>query len=194
MVRGLGGGVAGVALACAVGAVPAEAVELHAGVMAHNIQITDGKNAGKEDGPNLELQATFGSPAFLSWAGGPRPYVVGSVNTTGATSFGGVGVEWHVPLGEAWSVQPGLGYVIHNGELNLPFPAGDPRNTRFNAENVLYGSRDLFRTTVGLSRNLGQASTIQVFYNHLSHGQILGTGRNQGVDQLGVRIGWKMGE
>jgi lipid A 3-O-deacylase len=30
-------------------------------------------------------------------------------------------------------------------------------------------------------------------FQHLSHGQILGDGRNQGVDQIGIRLGYQFG-
>ncbi len=33
--------------------------EVHLGVMAHNICVTDCKNADKESGPNLEFQVSF---------------------------------------------------------------------------------------------------------------------------------------
>jgi lipid A 3-O-deacylase len=166
---------------------------VHFGVMAHNIRVIDPKNANKEDGPAVELQINFDSPGFLRWAGAPTPYIVGSLNVAGDTSFGGVGLEWSLPLGEDWSVEPGLGYVIHDGALEVPFPWGSQEAVDFSAENVLLGSRDLFRTSIGLSRNFGGGWTGQVFFSHLSHGQILGDGRNQGMDQLGLRLGRRFG-
>ena len=68
--------------------------EVHVGVMAHNICVTNCKNADKEDGPNVEFQVSFDSPSFLNWAGSPQPYILASVNVAGETSFGGVGLEW----------------------------------------------------------------------------------------------------
>ncbi|MBI1185901.1 MAG: hypothetical protein GC206_00925 [Alphaproteobacteria bacterium] len=165
----------------------------HFGIMAHNIQVIDPKNANKEDGPALEFQLNFKSPGFLRWAGAPTPYAVASINVAGDTSFGGVGLEWRVPVGGGWSVEPGLGYVIHDGALEVPFPFGSQEAVDFSAENVLLGSRDLFRTSIGVSRAFGGGWSGQVFFSHLSHGQILGDGRNQGMDQLGVRIGRRFG-
>jgi hypothetical protein len=74
-----------------------------------------------------------------------------------------------------------------NGEIDIPYPPGDPRNTEFANKNVLLGSRDLFRDTLAIERSFGSAFAIQIFYEHLSHGQILGQGRNQGMDELGLR-------
>jgi lipid A 3-O-deacylase len=183
------------ALAAFAGPAAAEGqgVEARFGVMAHNIKVIDGKNADKEDGPNLSLEAAFPSPDWLDWAGSPRPYLTASINTAGATSFAGGGVEWDWALGGGWAINPGLGLVAHNGELENKFPSGDPRATAFAAENVLLGSRVLFRTSLGLSYDFDSVWRVQVQYEHLSHGQILAKGRNQGLDTLGLRIAYRFG-
>jgi len=168
--------------------------EIHVGVMQHNICVINCKNADKEDGPNIELQLSFDSPSFLSWAGSPQPYVMVSANTAGDTSFGGVGLEWRWDFAENWAIEPGIGYVIHDGEIENPYPSGSPQAAAFAAEHVQYGSRDLFRTSIGITRDFEGPWEGQLFYEHLSHGQILGTGRNQGVDQIGIRFGYQLGE
>jgi len=193
--RGTAAGLAafGAALMCAPAA-NAGIDEVHVGLMQHNICVTNCKNADKEDGPNIELQLSFDSPSFLSWAGAPQPYLMASVNTAGDTSFGGFGLEWRWEFAENWAIEPGVGYVIHDGELENPFPNGSPQAAEFAAEHVQYGSRDLFRTSIGLTRDFAGPWEGQVFYEHLSHGQILGSGRNQGVDQIGIRLGYQFGE
>jgi lipid A 3-O-deacylase len=192
------GHAAGLALlgAAIMTASPAEAGvdEAYVGAMAHNICVTDCKNADKEDGFNVELQLSFDSPGFLDWAGSPTPYVVASINTAGETSFAGVGLDWRWEFADHWAIEPGVGYVVHDGELNNPYASGDPRAQEFSAEHVLLGSRDLFRTSIGLTREIGDGPwEAQVFFSHLSHGQILGSGRNQGMDQLGIRLGYRFG-
>ena len=128
--------------------------EIHVGVMAHNICVTECKNANKEDGPNVEFQVSFDSPGFLDWAGSPQPYLMASANTQGDTSFGGFGLEWRWEFAEGWAIEPGFGYVIHDGATNNPFANGTPEAAAFAEDNVLLGSKDLFRTSVGLSRDL----------------------------------------
>ena len=172
------------------GAAHAGVKEVHVGVLAHNIQIIDGKNANKEDGPVVEAQLNFDSPHFLHWAGKPQPYVVASVNVAGDTSFGGAGLEWQVLLAQKWRLNAGIGYVIHDGELRDPYPSGSAQSAQFAEDHVLLGSRDLFRLSLGLSREFSEHWSGQLFYSHLSHGQILGHGRNQGMDQAGVRVGY----
>ena len=193
--RGTAAGLAafGAALALAPSA-EAGVDEIHMGVMAHNICVTDCKNAGKEEGPNVEFQVSFDSPGFLDWAGSPQPYIMASANTAGETSFGGVGLEWRWRFAEGWALEPGFGYVVHDGEENNPFANGTPEAAAFAQEHVLLGSRDLFRTSIGVTRDFEGPWEAELFFSHLSHGQILGEGRNQGMDQLGLRLGYQFGE
>ncbi len=167
--------------------------EVHVGIMAHNICVTDCKNAGKEDGPNVEFQVSFDAPGFLQWAGSPQPFVVASMNVAGETSFGGVGFEWRWEFAEGWAIEPGVGYIVHDGETLNPFANGTPEAAAFAEQHVQLGSEDLFRTSLGLTRDFEGPWEAQIFFEHLSHGQILGEGRNQGMDQIGVRLGRQFG-
>jgi lipid A 3-O-deacylase len=60
----------------------------------------------------------------------------------------------------------------------------------FSANHVLLGSEDLFRTSLALTWKFSDTWGVQGIYEHLSHGQILGKGRNQGLDEIGVRAVW----
>ena len=167
--------------------------EVHVGVMQHNICVLDCKNADKEDGPNVEVQVSFDSPDFLHWAGSPQPYIMASVNTAGDTSFGGFGLEWRWDFAEGWAIEPGVGYVIHDGTTENPYPGGSQANVDFSKDHLLLGSEDLFRTSIGLTRDFEGPWEGQLFFEHLSHGQIIGSGHNQGIDQIGIRIGYQLG-
>jgi lipid A 3-O-deacylase len=168
--------------------------EIHVGVMDHNICVTNCKNADKEDGPNVEFQVSFDSPGFLSWAGSPQPYLMASFNTGGDTSFAGAGLEWRWNFAGNWALEPGVGVVIHDGETNNPFANGTPEAAAFSDEHVLLGSDVLFRTSLGLTYDFEGPWEAQIFYEHLSHGQIFASGRNQGLDELGVRFGYQFGQ
>ena len=167
--------------------------EVHVGVVQHNVCVTDCKNSDKEDGPNVDFQVSFDSPGFLHWAGSPQPYAMASVNTAGETSFGGVGLEWRFNLTDHIAFEPGFGYVIHDGELNNPYPNGSPQAADFAEKHVLLGSRDLFRTSFGLTYDMDGPWEAGLIFEHLSHGQILGHGRNQGLDEVGIRVGYQFG-
>jgi lipid A 3-O-deacylase len=168
--------------------------EVHVGVMQHNICVTNCKNADKEDGPNVHLQVSFDSPEFLNWAGSPQPYVMASVNTAGETSFGGVGLEWRWNFADNWALEPGLGVVVHDGQVDNPFPNGSQAAADFAEEHVLLGSEALFRTSLGLTYDFEGPWEAQILFEHLSHGQILASGRNQGLDEVGIRFGYQFGE
>jgi lipid A 3-O-deacylase len=168
--------------------------EVRLGVAAHNVCIANCDNAGKEDGPNINGEVVFKSPEVLKILWSPKPYVMGSLNTAGDTNFGGVGLQWDWEFAEGWAIEPGVGYVLHDGELTFPFPQGDPRNDPISATTVFFGSRDLFRTSLSLNKDLGEKWGVQLMYEHLSHGQILGSGRNQGLDNIGVRVRYRFGD
>lgn len=187
----------GLSVALAAIALPAQAQwvdEVRLGVIQHNICVIDCDNADKEDGPNINGELVFASPDFLSFALNPRPYLMGSANTAGKTSFGAVGLEWTFDVFDGWAIEPGLGYAIHDGALNNPYPQGSPLGDAYTEENVLLGSKDLFRTSFAVNKDFGDKWGAQILYEHLSHGQILGNGRNQGMDTLGARIIYKFGE
>lgn len=168
--------------------------EVRAGVTDHNVCVLGCDNADKEDGPNLTGELVFASPRFLEIIGSPRPYVTGSLNIGGDTNFGGAGILWNWDFADGWSFEPGLGYVIHDGDLSFPFPQGDPRNDVVSESRLFFGSRDLFRTSLALNREFTDKWGVQVMFEHLSHGQILGRGRNQGLDNIGVRVIYRFGE
>ena len=165
--------------------------QVKVGVLIHNVCVTTCKNADKESGPIVDIQMNFRSPEFLRWAGGPHPYVSISPNVSGDTSFAAVGLEWRWEFVDGWAFVPGLGYALHNGETNNAYRNGDPRATPFAAGHVLYGSRNLFRNSVGLQHEFTDKWSAETYYVHYSHGQILGHGRNQGADQVGVRVNYK---
>lgn len=193
--RGTFAGIAAFGAAMALAPAASAGVdEVHVGVMQHNICVTNCKNADKEDGPNVEFQVSFDSPSFLNWAGSPQPYVMASVNTQGATSFGGFGLEWRWDFADGWALEPGVGYVVHDGEVDNPYANGSPEAAAFAEEHVLLGSEDLFRTSLALTRDFEGPWEAQILFQHLSHGQILGNGRNQGMDQIGVRFGYQFDE
>jgi len=75
------------AAACVLGA-PAHAQlsELRGGVAAHDVY------NGREDGVQIIAEVLFDSPDFLNWAYSPRPYIMGSFNTSGLTNLGAVGL------------------------------------------------------------------------------------------------------
>lgn len=143
---------------------------------------------GKEEGANIEFDLVSSSPDFLNLIGSPRPYAMASINTDDGVSFGGVGLIWRWEFADGWAFEPGFGYIIHDGEIDNPFPLGTPQAAAFEAEHQLLGSRDLFRSTFALEREFTPRLAAQLYWQHMSHGQILDEGRNQGLDYVGLRF------
>lgn len=143
---------------------------------------------GKQEGTNIELEIVSSSPDFLNLIGSPRPYVMGSFATDpGGVSYGGVGVVWRWEFADGWAFEPGFGYIIHDGEIDNPYSPLSPEGVAFEQEHQLLGSRDLFRSSFALEREFGSHHALQLYWQHMSHGQILDTGRNQGLDYVGLR-------
>jgi lipid A 3-O-deacylase len=116
-----------------------------------------------------------------------------SFSTTGDTSFGGAGLEWRWQASEHWAIEPGVGYVVHNGVINNKYANGTSESLAYSNRHVLFGSRDLFRTSLSVTYSTQGPWEVQATFEHLSHGQILGNGRNQGTDELGLRLGYRFG-
>jgi lipid A 3-O-deacylase len=165
--------------------------EVRVGVV-HNLRLDHGDIVdGKEEGENVEIEIVSSSPDFLNIIGSPRPYLMGSINTDDGVNFGGVGVLWRWEFAEGWAFEPGFGYIIHDGAIDNPFPDGTPAAAAYEEEHQLTGSQDLFRSSFALEREFGERWAGQLYWEHMSHGQILDSGRNQGLDYVGLRIAYR---
>lgn len=168
--------------------------EARLGVAVHNVDLNGG-DPTVEDGADISVEALFTSPKPLRVIFSPRPYVLGSFNTAGDTDFWSAGLNWRQDfLRDQLFVDASFGLARHNGVIDLP-PEGDPDRERIEADNILFGSRYLFRGALGLGVKLSSAWRAQVFYEHLSNGEILNgsSDRNQGLDNFGVKIGYSFG-
>lgn len=198
-----GRGAAGalIALACAfgphgaaaqVGGVSAPAVaEARVGVASHDVTLFNSGTGGTEAGLNLSGEIVLESPSVLARFGAPRPYAGFSWNSAGATNFGGVGLTWATSRERRLYGVFDLGVVLHDGVVDLPSDPDDPVRQRLADTRVIFGSRDLFRTAIGAGWRMNARWDAQVVVEHLSHGQILGSGKNEGLDNLGVRFAYR---
>ncbi|MFN3835367.1 MAG: acyloxyacyl hydrolase [Glycocaulis sp.] len=182
------------ALACVISlgvlAAPAHAQisEFRLGVAAHDLY------NNTEDGVQITGQIVFDSPQLLSFAFSPRPYLYGSFNSDGLTNLGAAGLLWTGNFADNWSLDLGLGIAYHDGARDVSdLPPGDPVRIRLAGTRALLGSRFLFHTQLGLDYALTDRLALGVYYEHFSNGQILGQGRNQGLDEIGARISWRFG-
>jgi len=164
-------------------------VDVRAGIVAHNLKIGDSPTQSNESGANLEVEIIGGRIDPLGWLGGPHPYLMGSLNTGGDTSFGGAGLYWRVPFAGNWTLEPGLGIVVHDGVLKNPFAPADSRAEAFAHEHQLLGTRYLFRDSIALDRDIGAGRKFGVVFEHLSNGgSTFGHRDNQSLNEVGVRM------
>lgn len=195
------GALAGAAAVVAAASTGAEAFELRAGIATHDTDILNDKKQSEEQGPNIPLEIVSEPVKALSLIWSPRLTAGGSINTQGDTSYGGVGLLWRTPdFGDRFYGELGLGYVIHNGETQIPdispanTPAENQRLQQLDAEKIEFGSEDLIRAALGVGMRVSDRHAVELFYEHLSHGQILGEGSNEALDAFGARWAIRFGE
>lgn len=160
----------------------AQAGELRLGVAHHDLTET-------EDGVDVQVSYVFGpAPDISVRRYGVRPYLVGAANTEGHINFGGAGLQIEAALTRAWFAEFQGGFIVHDGRTKLP-PPDQPilRQAVADSERT-YGCDVLFHLSPAIGRQITQNVTLSVYWEHLSHGQILcEDDKNEGLDNLGVR-------
>lgn len=157
--------------------------EVRVAVMQHDVLHLE--SGDRESGVNLEVAVLSRPIAALGALRQPRAYVSGSLNSDGDTNFASVGLSWRRSLSRRLSGGLQFGYAVHNGLLDTD----DPVEAR---SHLLLGSRDLFRTAVGVDWTVSEDAKIGLQWVHLSHGEILGSGRNQGIDSAGLVMTYRL--
>lgn len=156
------------------------------GALAHDI--TDIGRGRENEGVDLELEVDTVKPAALRFLGAPRVSAVIALNSAGTTNFGGVGLVWDRRLSSRLygTVQFGVDYTDGVTEV-IQGPAGDSERRR----RLLLGSHTLFQEAVGLNWRLSERWFLGGEFVHLSNGGLLGHHHNQGLNDLGVRLGYR---
>lgn len=194
------------ALVFAVAAVPARAdsgteSEAFVGVFAHDVTFVGEAvglgAAGHEEG--VDTQIGVRTHQIESWRpiGRPRAYALLSINSSGDTSFVSMGLTWRIPLGERrrWYFQPGLGLAVHDGWDEFP-PFDQPgisqeefdRRVALRSERVEFGSVMLFQPELTFGYAFSDRFAVEASYVHLSNGQVFNNGKNEGMDDVGIRL------
>lgn len=193
----------------------AQVSEVRLGANIHDIDWTGlGSGADKERSTAINGEIVFEEPEFLKWALTPQPYIGGAINLEGETSYGGAGLLWRQTFGEGFYLDFSLGLVAHTGTIEVEaspivqsviddptVEAGftdeqravfvtDLAEFRFRQNNEIdYGSRILFREQIALGYRWSDEWSAHIFAEHLSHGNILVSGRpNEGLDTFGMRV------
>lgn len=183
---------------------PASGSEAFVAAMAHDVTFvgdTVGLGAaGREGGVDLHLGMRSNRIEALSAIGAPQFHAFVSINSEGTSNFVAAGLDWPIDLGAdgGFYLRPGLGLAYTDGETGLP-PVNEPGISQAEIQRrlVLYntridfGSQVLFEPELALGYWVSDRVAVELAYTHLSNGQIFAKGKNQGLDDFGVRLNVK---
>ena len=123
--------------------------------------------------------ASTGSPRFL---GKPAPYLIGSLNSAGDTSFAGAGLSWKLGAGRVYA-RPEIAVVVHDGPRLRIAPDGT---------HTELGSRVLFAPGLGVGARVTPRLSLEASWVHISQGRVFDRRQNPGIDMWGARLNWKL--
>jgi hypothetical protein len=180
------------------------AAEAFVAAMAHDVTFVGDAiglgAAGREGGVDLHLGLRSDRIEALSAIGAPQAHAFLSLNSEGTSNFIAAGLNWPIDLGAegGFYLRPGLGLAYTDGETGLP-PVNEPGISQAEIERrlVLYntridfGSQVLFEPELALGYWVNDRVAVELAYTHLSNGQIFAQGKNQGLDDFGVRLNVK---
>lgn len=152
----------------------AAAVELRLGMLGHDVGVFGGE---VEQGPDINAEVLFDSPAILDIVGSPRPHVGVSLNTHGYTSQAYAGLTWGWDLPSSLFIEFSLGGAVHNGETD-PVPG-----------HKALGSHVLFRESLSIGVRLNENLSVSLMLDHISNANL--ADYNEGLDNLGIRFGYR---
>jgi lipid A 3-O-deacylase len=150
--------------------------DVSGGVLAHDVP-------DLWSGTNLERGTTFNgevifTPALHVLWGAIRPDLGASITTNGGTSYGYGGVVYQVMLPAGIFLGAGVGGAVHDGHLKADSP-----------DHKGLGSRVLFHVPLEAGIELAEHYRVSVYFEHISNAYL--TSPNEGLDNLGVRFGYR---
>jgi lipid A 3-O-deacylase len=154
------------------------------GGFAHDIvHVGGGRESGSTD---FQVEADSQRPALLRGIGAPRLNATFSANSAGQTNFGSVGLTWDRGLTSRLRGSFDLGVALTDGVTGAHLRPGDDTHGR-----LLLGSKALFREALGLDWRTSDRWSVGIEYVHLSNGNIYAHGHNDGINDLGLRFGYR---
>jgi hypothetical protein len=170
------------ALAACLFAAPAAAQEVFAGVYVHEVD-TPLTLSTEENGADIAAGYRFAPIEALGFVGRPAPYVIGSLNTAGDTSFAGAGVSWTIGKGPVY-LRPAVAVVVHDGP--------DHRVSPVTGHRTDLGSRVLFEPELGLGYRVTDRLAVEASWMHISQGRLFNWQQNPGIDMIGARLAYRL--
>lgn len=182
-------------------AAPVLAGEVFVGAYKHDVTFLGDAvglgAAGREDGADIHIGYRTDRLENLTWLGKPQVHAFVSLNTNSTSNFVAAGFDWPIELGApgGFYLRPGFGLAYTDGKAGLP-PANAPnltpeeraRRTNLYYTRIDFGSKVLFEPELALGYKFNDSWSGELSYTHLSNGQIFHQGKNQGLDDVGVRL------
>jgi lipid A 3-O-deacylase len=185
-------------------AAPAGAAELLLGAYAHDVtyigKFVGSGAAGREGGADIELGIR--SDRIEAWRiiGAPQAHAFVSLNTNNTSNFVAAGLSWPIRISDRLYFRPGLGLAYTDGKAGLP-PVNAPglapeeiqRRLHLYLTRIDFGSKMLFQPEVNLGVHLTDRLSAELSWVHISNGEVFHHGKNQGLDDTGVRVIYALG-
>lgn len=201
MIRKIAAAAAGLALACGG---HAGAAELMAGAYIHDAAFIGGAlgtgAADREKGADIELGVRSDRIEALHLIGAPQAHAFVSVNTNGTSDFVAAGLSWPIRITDRFYFRPGLGLAYTDGKAGLPpvnapglSPAEIQRRLKLFNTRIDFGSHMLFEPELNLGYRFSPKVAAELSWVHISNGEIFHHGKNQGLDDVGVRVIYALG-
>ncbi len=182
----------------------ARCAELLVGAFAHDVTFIGNAigvgAAGREQGTDLHIGIRSDPVEALRLIGRPQAQGFVSLNSDGTSNFVAVGLSWPVDLPGRFYVRPGLGLAYTDGKVDLPpvnapglAPSEIQRRLKLYNSRIDFGSHLLFQPELSVGIGLSPRWSAELTYVHLSNGQVFARGKNQGLDDAGLRLIYKLG-
>ncbi len=182
----------------------ARASEVFVGAYAHDVTFVGDAiglgAAGREGGTDFHIGYRTGRISGLRLIGSPQAHAFVSINSENTSNFVAAGFDWRIGLVGPLYFRPGIGLAYTDGKTELPpanvpglSPADVTARTYLYYHRIAFGSRVLFEPEFALGWDVTDHLAVEASYTHLSNGQIFHQGKNQGLDDAGVRLVWKFG-
>jgi hypothetical protein len=175
---------------------PARAGEVVVGVFDHAVFAPPQSEHGED------IMLGWRSDPIRGWTGLARPSidVTVSANDRVATDFVAVGFSWRLAIADRGRLylRPGFGVAYTNGEAGIGNAyqpdidqAERERRLHLASTRIDFGSHDLFNPQIALGFRITRSLSLEAAYDHLSNGQIFHHGKNQGLDDAGLRVAYR---
>lgn len=151
--------------------------ELRLGVLAHDVPNLWSGFSIETHRPDLNGEVIL-SPSLDLWGGKVRPAIGGTWNFDHGTSKAYADARWQYEAGLGVFFGLGIGAAIHNGYR-------DPTSL----DHKALGSQLLFHFPAEIGVRFAGGQSVSLYFEHISNGYTKRS--NEGLDDLGVRYGFK---